>query len=213
MVAIQEMIKYDADRDREFPHQIMAVPGCEKLYGCIQCGTCSATCPLSIYMDYTPRQLMALTRAGFKKEALSSLSIWLCASCYACTVDCPKEIKITDIMYALKRRAIQDGVYPKRFPVAVLAREFFKMVSRKGRITEGFLVANMFLRTSWIAALKCWRLGINLLRTGRFTLKSESMKHPEELAPIFAAAGEPHLPLPQVPPPQQSTTTEPARRN
>ncbi len=204
MKTIKDTIRYDADRDRDFPAQIMAVPGCEKLYGCIQCGTCSATCPLSIYMDYTPRQLMALTRAGLKKEALSSKSIWLCSSCYACTVDCPKEIKITDIMYALKRRAIQDGVYPKRFPVPVLAREFFKMVSKKGRITEGFLVANLFLRTSWFAALKTWRLAINLLRTGRIAVTMESMKHPEELTPIFAAASEPHLrqTLPQVPPKQ-----------
>ncbi len=192
MAAIQQTIKYDAERDREFPRQIMARPGGEKLFGCIQCGTCSATCPVSIYMDYTPRQLMALTRAGFKKEALSSITIWLCASCYACTVDCPKEIKITDIMYALKRHAIREGVYPKRFPIPVLAREFFKMVRSRGRITESQLVLRLYLRTNWLALLKMWRLGLNLMRTGRFSLKTETMKNPAELARIFGA-GEPRL--------------------
>lgn len=185
MKAIQQTIRYDAERDRAFPGEIMARHGCEKLYGCIQCGTCSASCPVSIYMDYTPRQLMALTRAGFKKEVLGSLTIWLCSSCYSCTVDCPKEIKITDIMYALKRRAIVEGVYPRRFPIPVLAREFFKMVRSRGRITESRLVVRLFLLTNWLAALKTWRLGLNLIRTGRFSLKTEGMAHPEKLQAMF----------------------------
>jgi quinone-modifying oxidoreductase, subunit QmoC len=185
MKAIQQTIKYDAERDREFPQRIMSHPGGEKLYGCIQCGTCSATCPVSIYMDHTPRQLMALTRAGFKDEVLNSRTIWLCASCYACTVDCPKEIKITDIMYALKREAIREGAYPKRFPIPVLAREFFKMVRKHGRVSETQLVMRLFLLTNWLAMLKTWRLGINLMRTGRFSLKTERMDHPEKLAALL----------------------------
>jgi heterodisulfide reductase subunit C len=186
---IRQTIKYDAERDRNFPKEIMARHGCEKLYGCIQCGTCSATCPVSSYMDHTPRQLMALTRAGFKKEVLSSLTIWLCASCYACTVDCPKEIKITDIMYALKRRAIEDGVYPKRFPIPILAREFFKMVKNRGRITENELAVRMFLQSNWFAMMNTWRLGLNLLRTGRFSMKPETMDRPEKLASLFQEGG------------------------
>ncbi len=182
MPAIQQTIKYDAERDREFPRQIMSCPGGEKLYGCIQCGTCSATCPVSIYMDHTPRQLMALTRAGFKREVLGSVTIWLCASCYACTVDCPKEIRITDIMYELKQRAIREGVYPKRFPIPVLAREFASMVRKHGRITELLLVMRLFLKTNWLAALGNWRMGIGLMRTGRLSLKTESIQRRQELA-------------------------------
>jgi len=192
MMPLTPTLKFDAERDPSFPKQIMARPGGEKLFGCIQCGTCSATCPVSIYMDYTPRQIMALTRAGFKDEVLRSRTIWLCASCYACTVDCPKEIKITDIMYALKRRAIQDGVYPKRFPIPVLAREFFKMVRRRGRVTESELVVRLMLQTNWLGMVKMWRQGLNLIRTGRFSLKPERMRHAEALRPIFAG-GEPHL--------------------
>jgi heterodisulfide reductase subunit C len=185
MTTIQQTIKYDAERDRSFPREIVAHPGGEKLYGCIQCGTCSAICPVSIYMDYTPRQLMGLTRAGFKKEVLGSVTIWLCSSCYACTVDCPKQIKITDIMYALKRQAIREGVYPKRFPIPVLAREFFNMVRRRGRVTESQLVMRLFLLTNWLALVKTWRLGLNLVRTGRFSLKTERMEHPAKLAAML----------------------------
>ncbi len=186
---IRQTIKYDAERDRGFPAGIMARPGCETLRRCIQCGTCSAACPLSIYMDRTPRQVIALTRSGFKREVLSSQTIWLCSSCYACAVECPKEIRITDIMYALKRQAIREGLYPRRFPIPVLAREFFKMVRRHGRITEGPLVMKLFWKTDWLAALRSWRLGWDLLRTGRFSLKTEAMARPRAVQALFSTAG------------------------
>ncbi len=66
MMEMQRTIKYDADRVKGFGREVMNVPGCEQLESCIQCGTCSGVCPLSIYMDYTPRRVMALTRGDFK---------------------------------------------------------------------------------------------------------------------------------------------------
>lgn len=185
---IKRTIKYEADRVRGFAREIMDLPGCDKLRNCIQCGTCSGVCPMSIYMDYTPRQVMELTRFDFKKEVLSSSTIWLCCSCYACTVECPREIKITDIMYALKQRAIGERVYPKRFPIPVLAREFSNMVKNHGRITESLLVIMLFLKTNWFAALGMWRMGIGLILGGRFSLKSENIKNRQELAQLLAAA-------------------------
>ena len=103
---------------------------------------------------------MALVRADFKNEVLRSHTVWLCASCYACTVECPRQIRITDIMYALKQRAIRDGIYPKRFPIPVLAKEFYEMVRTKGRITETQLVMRLFLKTDWRPLLSSWRLGL-----------------------------------------------------
>jgi quinone-modifying oxidoreductase subunit QmoC len=181
MEAIPQTIKHEADCDPGFPRAIMARPGGEKLFGCIQCGTCSAACPVSGYMDATPRQLILLTRAGFKQEVLRSRTIWLCASCYACAVVCPKEISITDVMYALKRAAIQEGVYPRRFPIPVLAREFAKMVRARGRVTENRLAAKLFWKTNWIAMLQSWRLGLQLLRTGRFPFRAERMRETSAL--------------------------------
>lgn len=185
MIAIQRTIKYEADRVEGFGREVMSVPGCEDLESCIQCGTCSGVCPLSIYMDYTPRQVMALTRSDFKNEVLRSHTIWLCASCYACSVECPREIRITDIMYELKQRAIHEEIYPKRFPIPVLAKEFSNMAHTLGRITENFLVMRLYLKTNWLAALGMWRLGINLMRTGRFSFKPESIKARKELAAIM----------------------------
>jgi heterodisulfide reductase subunit C len=189
MMEIKRTIKYEADRIRGFSREIMNVSGCEQLQSCIQCGTCSGTCPLSIYMDFSPRQVMALVRADFKNEVLSSKTVWLCASCYACTVECPRQIRITDIMYALKQRAIKDGIYPKRFPIPILAKEFSEMVRSKGRITETLLVMRLFLKANWRAVFSSWRLGLGLIRTGRFVIRAERIERRAELAAMLAAAG------------------------
>lgn len=180
-------IKYEADRVRGFGKQVASVPGCEKLESCIQCGTCSGVCPLSIYMDYTPRKVMALTRGDFKKEVLTSHTIWLCASCYACTVECPREIRITDIMYELKQRAIQEGIYPERFPIPVLAREFSSMVKKNGRITEMLLVMKLFMKTDPFAAMGNWRLALDLMKTGRLSFATEKIEKREELSRMLDA--------------------------
>ena len=182
MAELTRTIKYEADRVKSFGREVMSVPGCEDLHSCIQCGTCSGVCPLSIYMDYSPRQIMALTRSDFKNEVLRSHTIWLCASCYACTVECPRQIRITDIMYELKQRAIHEGIYPKKFPIPVLAKEFYKMAYQRGRVTENILATIMFLKTNWLAAIGMWKLGLGLFLRGRFSLKLEGIKRKNELS-------------------------------
>lgn len=178
---ITQKIKYEAERSPGFSEEIRGVTGCEQLQHCIQCGTCSGVCPMSLYMDRSPRQLMALVRSDFKQAALSSYAIWLCAECYACTTECPREIRITDILYELKQRAIQERVYPKKFTIPVLAQEFYKMTRTQGRVTENFLAAFTFLKTNWKMMFGMWRLGLGLMKQGRFPLKLESIKRKEEL--------------------------------
>lgn len=192
-------IRCQADRDPAFGRQVMQMPGCERLGDCIQCGACSGVCPMSPSMDYTPRQILALTREGFRREVLTSQTLWLCASCYACSVECPREIRITDILYELKQRAIRGGHYPKHLPTPVLAREFAAMVRGRGRITESLLVMLLYLKTNWFAALGNGRLGLGLLRRGRFPLRPEGIRQKAELTRMLAP--EPDAPsLPAHPP-------------
>lgn len=178
-------IRYESDLDPRFSNQIASIPGGDKLYNCIQCGTCSGMCPLSPHMDYTPRQIIAMIRAGFKGEVLSSYTTWLCASCYSCTVECPKEITITDIMYAAKRLAIRQGVYPKRFPIPVLANEFFKSVERFGRSSETWLLVRLYMKTNPFKMLTQAGLGLKLWLRGRLGVKREAVEHRHELHNIL----------------------------
>ena len=171
--------------DPGFADEIAAIPGGERLHECIQCGTCSAVCPLSAYMDYTPRRLIAMTQAGMKDEVLGSFSIWVCAGCYACTAACPKEIPITDMMYALKRTAIREGVHPRRFGTPVLAREFVRSVDRWGRNSESRLAINLYLKTRPGLLLQDYPLAERLRRRGRMRLRRESIHQRRQLRTIL----------------------------
>ena len=181
MKTVVRRLKFESELDLSFGEHVAERAYGQKLLSCIQCGTCSATCPLSHYMDYTPRKIIAMTREGFKDEVLNSLTIWLCASCYACTVQCPRQIHITDVMYALKREAIARGFYPARNPIPVLAKAFYERVRHDGRNTESRLLITLYLRTNPFKMLKEAMLGLHLFLTGRLSLKKEKIKGMKEL--------------------------------
>jgi quinone-modifying oxidoreductase, subunit QmoC len=184
-MAVKQLIKFEVERDREFALWVTGVMGGERIRNCIQCGLCSASCPLSPYMDYTPRRLMHMAREGFKRDVLGSFTIWLCTSCYSCTVECPRRIRVTDVMYALKRRAIEDGVYPKRFPIPVLAGVFGSMIRRRGRITESWVIVEVFLRTAILRLLGMTKLGTKLLLGGRMGIMPESIRNRKQLQTLM----------------------------
>ena len=183
--AIHRTIKYENELDKNFASEIAGIAHGEAMLNCIQCGTCSATCPVSHYMDYTPRQIIAMVREGFKHEVLSSKTVWLCASCYSCTVECPKEIKITDVMYALKRAAIESGYNPNNFPTSALASGFFSQVKANGRSSEGPLLLKVFLKTNPLKLFGNAMLGWKLFKRGRMSMKTEKIKDRKNFAKIM----------------------------
>jgi heterodisulfide reductase subunit C len=80
---------------------------------CYQCGLCSGTCPVRSYMDISPTQLVRLYQTGNLERIIKSNTFWICSSCYACQIICPKGIKITKIMEALRQirlRKEQDSI-------------------------------------------------------------------------------------------------------
>ena len=82
----------------------------EKLFSCMQCGTCTSSCPTAFAMDYAPRQLWQMLRLGMEEEIVHSQTFWLCTVCKSCQVRCPRGISLTDTMIALKEYATRKGV-------------------------------------------------------------------------------------------------------
>jgi heterodisulfide reductase subunit D len=93
--------------DRSF---LEAIDPLAKLRRCIQCGTCSATCPTAYAMDYSPRQVWRRVQLGLRDEVLNSSTFWLCTTCKACQVRCPRGIDLMDAMIALKEYAVGTDV-------------------------------------------------------------------------------------------------------
>jgi heterodisulfide reductase subunit C len=183
-------VKYESDLNRKFTEELAQIEGCEKIWNCIQCGTCSGTCPLSIYMDFTPRRLVAMAREGFEMDVLKSFTIWLCSSCYSCTVMCPREIRITDLMYAFKRMAIEKGIYTKKFPTPVLAKEFHESVLNLGRNPESLIFMKMAMKSDPTILLRFVKTGWNLMKTGRLSFGTDQIKGSRDLRKLLASLKE-----------------------
>ena len=148
---------------------------------CVQCGSCSAVCPLLEFMDHSPRVLNAMLMGGRYDDVLRSRAIWVCASCYACTVECPKQLPVTESIYALKRASMRAGVYPRRFVPPVMARQFVRFVDRRGRSSEAWVSLSLYLRTRPLQLVRYAPVALRLMRRGRLPLRPESVREPAQL--------------------------------
>lgn len=173
-----------------FWDQVATFPDGFKIRTCIQCGTCTGSCPVAPAMDLSPREIVALFRAGFLEEILRSRAIWLCASCYACTVRCPQGIRVTDTLYALKRVAEKQGVLPKSCPAHAMSKAFVGNVKRWGRNWELWLGFKYYLRTrpTKLASPSVQGFAISMLRRGRLGVVPGKVKRMHEVRAILAKA-------------------------
>jgi heterodisulfide reductase subunit C len=81
----------------------------ENLFGCYQCGTCSAGCPFIDDMDLSPDEVIRYVILD-RQEVLNSKTIWICASCFTCAERCPRDINITKIMEALRQIILRKKI-------------------------------------------------------------------------------------------------------
>ncbi len=99
--------------DPNFKFLIASEPGGENIKKCFSCGTCTAGCPVREVTDrYNPRRIIRMAILGMKEEVLSSPFIWLCSSCYTCYERCPQDVRIPELMNAIKNIAVREGYLP-----------------------------------------------------------------------------------------------------
>ncbi len=78
-------------------------PEGRQLLTCIQCGLCAGTCPYGEVMDYPPRRIIGMLRAGLLEEVFASDSLLNCVACYACKAKCPRHIDLTGVLLPLAK--------------------------------------------------------------------------------------------------------------
>ena len=120
---------------------------------CMQCGVCAASCPLSLQMDHSPRQIFTLIRAGKREEVLGSQAIMLCTSCYSCEVRCPRKIPVIDVMHGLAHYALKHDFVPRK-DTANFGGKFWDQIYRIGRIDEKDLSRRYFFADGIIEGIK-----------------------------------------------------------
>jgi heterodisulfide reductase subunit C len=182
------MSKKESELRQIFLEQVKDIPGGEKIKRCIQCGTCTGSCPVSYAMDLSPREVIALFRAGEMEQIMQSRTIWICASCYACTTRCPSGIKITDLIYALKRSAMEGGVKTVAPQVQTLASLFIDTLMKYGRLHEGTLIRKFYAKTDVTKFFGLIPLGRKLWTTKRLALFPKRIKGHASLKRIIRKA-------------------------
>ena len=144
----------------------------DMLMACMQCGTCSASCPNVAAMDMTPRRMWRLVLLGMTDELFHSKSFWLCSACYTCTLRCPRGLPLTEAVYALKRLAgkSDDAAQQKH---ALFYKTFMNNIARDARIQEGRLISDYFLAgKNPFQALQYAPLGMSMMRKGKLKIPS-----------------------------------------
>lgn len=110
----------------------------EKILKCIQCGTCSGACPISSYMEFTPRKIVNFIREGFRNEVIKAA--YNCLACGECGVYCPAGIDTKELWHAIRQIAYAIGQVPEEMT-------FAKQVVQDLHNVWGGLPQN---RTDWI---------------------------------------------------------------
>ena len=89
------------------------------LYPCLQCGSCTATCPVSDITegDFNPRKIINNLLIGSKDTILidKEPNVWDCTNCYSCDEICPQGVKLSEIFYFLKNSLAELKEAPDGF--------------------------------------------------------------------------------------------------
>jgi len=175
---------------KKFRERVLKLAG-DEVKTCIQCGTCSASCPTASLMDVPIRKLIKLVLEGEKEKALSSRSIWLCTSCLLCTVRCPRNIRPMAVVAALKTIYDEEGLKCKD---SVFEGIFSRQIRDYGRISEFLLSAEYMIRSPSSAA-QIMAFGAELVPKGKIELgfeaaRGERIEGTEEVRRIFELLGD-----------------------
>jgi heterodisulfide reductase subunit C len=168
-----------------FLDEVRATPGGEHVLACIQCGTCTGSCPMASRMEHPPRQTIAMIRAGLRDEVLSGSSMWFCLSCYSCTVRCPRGVRPTELAHALESLASQYGYKVGGTRTPQLYRSFVDSIAANGRVHELGMMVKYYLGTGPLAAMRLWKVGLNLFFHRRLPVLPARIKGKADLDRIL----------------------------
>lgn len=141
---------------------------------CHECGKCSGGCPTAHHFDFTPRKIIQMVRLGAEEKLMNIDALSICISCHLCAERCPAGINIPEIIDCLRERALRGGVPPKRPRVELFNKLFIDEISRRGRVSEIFLIARYKLKTGdmW----SDFRTGLRLFFKGKLKLFTPGVK-------------------------------------
>lgn len=198
--------------DLAFKRELRRVSGAS-LNQCMQCGNCSAVCALAPAERPFPRKEMVWSGWGLKERLIGNVDVWLCHQCGDCSSQCPRDVKPSDVISALRKLSYVHYARPRflgkmlhqpaLLPVAILIPVVVIMVilSLAGtfRIPEGAVDYAAFFPHAWLnstfSAITLFFYLLALRGVGRFwrdmkRLTPQGTGAGHGKFPVFRVAGE-----------------------
>ncbi|MDO8567294.1 MAG: 4Fe-4S dicluster domain-containing protein, partial [Dehalococcoidales bacterium] len=139
-------------------------------------------------MDIVPHRVMRLLQLGLVDQALSSETIWVCASCQTCTTRCPNDIDIAHVMDTLRKLARPTGKAASK-NARMFNAEFLSAVKQYGRLYELGMITRFTLRSQGLAGfLKQTGMGLNMVVKGKLKVLPHSLWPDMEVRNVFKQA-------------------------
>jgi Fe-S oxidoreductase len=80
-----------------------------KLLECIQCGTCTGSCPVAKKANLNIRRYMREVATLGRLTQHPQNELWSCTTCSTCGVRCPKELNPYEFLIDIRGMAVEEG--------------------------------------------------------------------------------------------------------
>jgi heterodisulfide reductase subunit D len=81
-----------------------------KTYYCLECGKCTAVCPVSRHnSNFSPRSMLERALMGFEGELIHDRELFSCLACYACSHLCPSDVDYPVFTQKVRNLASVEG--------------------------------------------------------------------------------------------------------
>jgi len=157
----------------------------QQLNLCYQCQKCTATCPVSEFMDIKPDIVVRQVILGQEEPLLKSKTIWLCTGCDTCGSRCPNLISVGKVNEFLRERAVKKGIKAAVPAAYAVHAAFLNSIERFGIVHEASMLAEMKLKSKdFFSDLA---LGIKMFLKGKIPLLPHKIKGLDEIKRMFKA--------------------------
>lgn len=153
---------------------------------CLQCRSCSSSCPFYSAMDLGPHRVIRLLQLGQFQQAIESTTIWVCVGCDTCASNCPMAIEIPSVIDVLRQYALNARVTIPMPEILNLHNEILGSVKRYGRTHKAEIMLRYKVKKrAWLEDMD---VGIRMLSKRKLHLLPSKVQAVSEIKEIFRTA-------------------------
>ncbi len=135
-----------------------------EIYGCLNCGICTATCPAAHYYDFSPREIVQLLLTENLEGIYDAMQekIWACAQCYTCAARCPFHNSPGGLIMLMRETAIKHGMQSAKDVLKPFTRVLMKLITTGNQLAPNMITPDAF--ADWGPNVARIKAPLNILR-------------------------------------------------